>query len=434
MSSPAASKKSTTNKGDIAHQFSDLSVAQHSESKAIKTPPCCKDTEILDLCSSSDESDEEKDDFQCSTKERRHRNASAVSSARIFKGVDIKSKKRKLNARSKDFVPMMPSISFPKKIRRTKQKSKTERKFMEDIQNQTPPSDNETLPAGNKTPPPSIGRERDKNGSFKTPSAPKKPETPTSAHIPVARSKPRRLFSARKSKNMLCSTKPTPQQFQKERDQYTSWIFERLNTGAFGDKLVLDDNVSFSWCKTLNKTAGDCRLIQRTRKGRKAHVRLATKILTDLDKLKQTFCHELCHAMAWIVDGVKKPPHGPRFQHWANEAESAFSDIKVTTCHNYQIQYKYQWQCTKCKYIYGRHSKSIKLDKHRCGVCKNKLEFMGKLQADGNYVVPKTRATSAFTVFMRENMASVKRRYPKAKHSDIMKILSEQYKLKQKQK
>lgn len=35
----------------------------------------------------------------------------------------------------------------------------------------------------------------------------------------------------------------------------------------------------------------------------------------------------------------------------ANEAESAFSDIKVTTCHNYKIQYKFQWQCTKCKYM-----------------------------------------------------------------------------------
>lgn len=83
---------------------------------------------------------------------------------------------------------------------------------------------------------------------------------------------------------------------------------------------------------------------------------------------------------------------------------------------------------------YGRHSKSIKLDKHRCGVCKSKLEFMGKLQPDGNYVVPKARATSAFTLFMKENMATVKRRFPKAKHSEIMKILSEQYKVKQKTK
>ena len=60
------------------------------------------------------------------------------------------------------------------------------------------------------------------------------------------------------------------------------------------------------------------------------------------------------------------------------------------------------------------------------------MEFMGRLQANGSYVVPKARAPSAFTVFMKKNMGAVKRRYPKAKHADVMKILSEQYKLKKK--
>lgn len=62
-------------------------------------------------------------------------------------------------------------------------------------------------------------------------------------------------------------------------------------------------------------------------------------------------------------------------------------------------------------------------------MCKSKLEFMGRLQKDGEYVVPKARAPSAFTVFMKANMGTVKRRYPKAKHADVMRILSEQYKL-----
>lgn len=111
----------------------------------------------------------------------------------------------------------------------------------------------------------------------------------------------------------------------------------------------------------------------------------------------------------------------------------AFDDIRVTTCHNYKIQYKFQWQCVKCKYIYGRHSKSIKPEKHRCGVCKGALEFMGRLKPDGTFAKPNARAPSAFSLFMKEHMKSIKRQYPGAKHGVVMKILSEKYKQSKKQ-
>ena len=208
--------------------------------------------------------------------------------------------------------------------------------------------------------------------------------------------------------------------------------------------------MTYAWCKTLNKTAGDCRLMTRNNQ-RKAHIRLATKVLDTVEKLKQTFCHELCHAAAWIVHGSRKPPHGPHFKYWyvitflflctfkfwlvfpylfcrGNQAGLAFDDIRVTTCHNYKIQYKFQWQCVQCKYTYGRHSKSIKPDTHRCGVCKGKLEFMGRLKPDGTHAKPKARPPSAFTLFMKKHMKAIKKQYPGAKHGVVMKILSERYK------
>jgi hypothetical protein len=43
--------------------------------------------------------------------------------------------------------------------------------------------------------------------------------------------------------------------------------------------------------------------------------------------------------------------------------------MDVTTCHNYDINYKYRWQCQVCQMEYGRHSKSIDVDKSRCGKC-----------------------------------------------------------------
>ena len=79
--------------------------------------------------------------------------------------------------------------------------------------------------------------------------------------------------------------------------------------------MKLNINLTYSWCKTLNKTAGDCRLFTRN-KIRMAHIRLATKVLDNLEKLKQTFCHEMCHAMAWIVHSNRKPPHGQHFKYW----------------------------------------------------------------------------------------------------------------------
>eukprot|EP01084_Bolivina_argentea_P099105 178158_1 len=226
---------------------------------------------------------------------------------------------------------------------------------------------------------------------------------------------------------ILCNETLSVKEFKKQKDEYTLWFLNKLNQNAFDNKLKLNDNLTFAWCKTLNKTAGDCRLI--TRGGmRKAHIRLATKVLDTLQKLKQTLCHEMCHAMAWIVHANRKPPHGSHFKFWANKAELAFNDIRVTTCHSYKIQYKFQWKCIKCQYSYGRHSKSIKEDVHRCGICSGKLEFVGRLKPDGSYVKPKKKAPSKFTIFMKEHMAAIKRQYPGAKHGDVMRILSEKYK------
>eukprot|EP01084_Bolivina_argentea_P297752 513018_1 len=122
---------------------------------------------------------------------------------------------------------------------------------------------------------------------------------------------------------VLCNRSLTQKQFKKERDQYTLHFLHQLNDNAFDSKLKLNQNLTYSWCNTLNKTAGDCRLITRN-KTRKAHIRLATKVLDTLEKLKQTLCHEMCHAMAWIVDASRKPPHGNHFKYWGSKAQLAF--------------------------------------------------------------------------------------------------------------
>ena len=63
-----------------------------------------------------------------------------------------------------------------------------------------------------------------------------------------------------------------------------------------------------------------------------------------------------------------------------------FPDLKVTTCHSYQIFQPFRYICTNrkgCGAGFGRHSKSINVKTHGCGRCGAPLEFWGKVNRDG---------------------------------------------------
>jgi len=46
------------------------------------------------------------------------------------------------------------------------------------------------------------------------------------------------------------------------------------------------------------------------------------------------------------------------------------TDIDISTRHNYEISYPYEWECENCAKTYGRFSKSIRPDEVVCGACK----------------------------------------------------------------
>ena len=80
-------------------------------------------------------------------------------------------------------------------------------------------------------------------------------------------------------------------------------------------------------------------------------------------------------------------PHGPTFWKWAKIAENGInSNIKVTTCHSYEIKTPFKFTCTNecCGQEYGRHSKKgIDVNKQVCGQCRSALEYSGKVNPDG---------------------------------------------------
>ena len=79
---------------------------------------------------------------------------------------------------------------------------------------------------------------------------------------------------------------------------------------------------------------------------REASIDLSVKVLDNDERLQQTLLHEMCHVAAWLLDGQKKPPHGPSFWKWASIA-SARSGLPVSTCHNYDVHRPFMWVCTK---------------------------------------------------------------------------------------
>ena len=136
-------------------------------------------------------------------------------------------------------------------------------------------------------------------------------------------------------------------------------------------ELRYEGEVSVTWSKRLNKTAG---LTKCMRKGqeRRAVVELATKVVDTTNKLRCTLAHEMAHALAWLVDNSCKPPHGEVFKKWARLFETKFG-CKISTCHSYEINFKYEWTCQGCEQVIQRHSKSFDVDKFKCGACQGKF-------------------------------------------------------------
>jgi hypothetical protein len=146
------------------------------------------------------------------------------------------------------------------------------------------------------------------------------------------------------------------------------------------------------------------------------------------DKLRNTLCHEMCHAAAFLVDGVSKPPHGTHFRAWAARAMRAHPGLDIQRCHSYDIHYKYTYACVgECGQTYGRHSRSIDVASKRCGRCFGALVLQPRLKADGTPAA--TRGPSAFAVYVKENFAAVKGELGPASHADVMRELGARFKL-----
>ena len=134
----------------------------------------------------------------------------------------------------------------------------------------------------------------------------------------------------------------------------------------------------------------------------------------------------MCHAAAWLINHESKPPHGKVFKYWAAVAMRAFPRLSIATCHTYDINYKFKYQCQTCRKIYGRHSKSIDCTAKACGTCRGQLKLMPRLLSDGTPA--KERQASKWQLFTKAHLARLKAENPGLPHREVMELLSQSYK------
>ncbi|KAF8446159.1 SprT-like family-domain-containing protein [Boletus edulis BED1] len=155
---------------------------------------------------------------------------------------------------------------------------------------------------------------------------------------------------------------------QARLQKYATDLFAQLNKDVFGDRLPKD--TTLEWSKRLLTTAGRARWHRSCEGVHTTRIELASKILDCDERIRNTLSHEMCHLACWVIDNHPREGHGQLFKSWANKLMSKHPDIHISTRHNYEISYPYEWRCEKCSKMYGRYSKSIRPDECVCGACK----------------------------------------------------------------
>ncbi|KAJ8390069.1 hypothetical protein AAFF_G00110830 [Aldrovandia affinis] len=249
------------------------------------------------------------------------------------------------------------------------------------------------------------------------------PVQPTSTRPHVSLTEPRPTLGSRV---VLCKTPgcflqslsvPGSQycrSFKQNKEGLTSRLYQLYNSSVFDGKLPSD--MSVSWNKKLRKTAGYCITGQERAGGsRYARIQLSEKVCDSADRLRDTLVHEMCHAATWLINEVRDG-HGPFWKVYAHKAKLAHPELPmVTRCHSYDINYKFQYQCSRCKNTIGRHSKSLDTQRFVCALCTGQLVLL---------TPAKPRAATPFANFVKDNYKTVRQDLGGQSHAEVMRKLS----------
>ncbi|KAI9435769.1 SprT-like family-domain-containing protein [Lactarius indigo] len=191
---------------------------------------------------------------------------------------------------------------------------------------------------------------------------------PTAASTPTPKSSATKARAPSAAKTPRTSKKALVLAEQAERAAYAQSLFEDLNLSVFDGGLPA--TTTLVWSNRLLTTAGRARW-HRSKEGvHTTSIELATKILDSNERIRNTLSHEMCHLACWVINQDPKEGHGKVWKSWAAKVMRKRADIDISTRHNYEISYPFEWECENCAKTYGRFSKSIRPDEVVCGACK----------------------------------------------------------------
>ncbi|XP_055607019.1 uncharacterized protein LOC129754802 [Uranotaenia lowii] len=209
------------------------------------------------------------------------------------------------------------------------------------------------------------------------------------------------------------------QKYNANKDELMHKLYDIFNERVFKGKL----EVPLSWNKKLTNTAGRCFNLRRNGE-RYCRIELSDKVITSAERMRSTLIHEMCHAAAWIYDTANG--HSKSWKNWTHRALAALPMLPpISVCHQYEIEYKYTYQCTLCKAKYNAHTKSKKVENIRCSNCHGKIElFLNKKDKEGSTVATPVRQAKGFALFVKERYKEFR---DKQSHKDTMKELGLQF-------
>ncbi|KAG8825853.1 hypothetical protein FRB91_007673 [Serendipita sp. 411] len=211
----------------------------------------------------------------------------------------------------------------------------------------------------------------------KTPRRKKMPEAVANLHriaIPYLKQLDAKVFDNQLGARHLPELEQPPASpTKKKRGDQTGVIYGMSSRGEFNDGN--GSYLELVWSNRMATTAGRTDYKKTSQRQITIKIELGVKVVTTEERLRNTLAHEACHAATWAINGDFSKPHGATFKSWAMKVMRAFPGVEVTTRHDYEIQYKFSWKCTKlsCGQIYQRHSNSIDTEKHGCH-CGSRLE------------------------------------------------------------
>lgn len=272
-------------------------------------------------------------------------------------------------------------------------------------------------------------------GKVQTPVSKKKIQTPNACYVPTLS-----FLSSLSEMTGDLPCHPEAERYKKNykklKEELAFKLFDLYNKEVFENKLP--SNMLIQWNGRMTSTSGFCYNKREFRVKEVVHssrVVLASKILDRPDRLRDTLIHELCHAATWIVDKASDG-HGPLWKAWANKANHTFPELpRIKRCHNYAITTKYTYKCLTCGYSIGRHSKSLDVERKRCGFCLGKFELLVTRKqgggassiTSGSDSVRSSRKPTGFALFVKEHYSTVKKTNSKITHSEVMKVLAQKF-------